>query len=73
MFKPTKPNAFTFEMMERNQAIDNAIQYFIGLYHDDVDINDSDVQAKVFKHYSLEDLTNAEKAKIATAVERALR
>lgn len=72
MFDPTNPNAFTLEMMERRQTIDNIVQYFIDLFHDDVDINDAEVQAKVFKHYCLEDITRAEEAEIAKRVERGI-
>lgn len=72
MFDPTNPNPFTMSIMERQQAIDNAVRYFIDLYRDDVDINDAEVQAKVFKHYSLENITESEQAEIARRVERGL-
>ena len=72
MFNPCNPNAFTMAMMERQQALDNAARYLVDLFHDDVDINDEDVQARVFKHYGLSDLTKEEEAEIVRRVEQAL-
>ena len=72
MFNPCNPNAFTVAMMERQQALDNAARYLVDLFHDDVDINDEDVQARVFKHYALEDLTEAEKDEICRKVDAAI-
>ena len=65
-------NAADFMFMERQQAIDGVVRYFISLYKDDVDINDAEVQTKVFKHSSLDDLTDAEMRDIRRRVEQAL-
>lgn len=72
MFNPSNPSPFTMAIMQRQQDIDNVVQYFIDLFHDDVDINDAEVQAKVFKHYGLTNLTQSEEAEIIRKVERSI-
>ena len=49
MFNPCNPNAFTMAVMERQQALDNAARYLVDLFREDVDINDEEVQAMLWK------------------------
>jgi len=72
MFDPSNPNPFTLSVMQRQQDIDNAVNYFVSLFHDDYDINDEKIQAMVFKHYGLTDLTAAEEREIIRKVEAAI-
>ena len=72
MFNPSNPNPFTLEIMQRQQNIDNAVAYFIDLWHDDYDINDNEVQQMVFKRYGLDELSATEEREIIRKVEAAI-
>jgi 2-hydroxychromene-2-carboxylate isomerase len=72
MFNPSNPNPFTLATMQRQQDIDNAVAYFIDLWHDDYDINDDKVQKMVFKRYGLNELSAAEEREIIRKVEAAI-
>lgn len=82
MFNPTAPfSSFCgtqingadlafVEACEREDKIQNIINYFVDLFFDDYDINDAKVIDKVLAQYGLEDMTEAEMRRVEREVER---
>lgn len=48
-------NAFNFAIADHYEKVDGAINYLIGLAHDDVDINDPEIFRFVLRKYNLLD------------------
>lgn len=82
MFNPTDPfssfhgaqingaDLAFVEACEREDKIQNIINYFVDLFFDDYDINDAKVIDKVLAQYGLEDMTEAEMRRVEREVER---
>lgn len=47
-------DAHKYSILQREQDIQNIINYFVDLDEDNIDINDPEIQRAVFSHYNFE-------------------